>query len=126
MSFSLPESQAILTDKKLSDAMRIIAAKHGLQIAESDLSNKLIIQNIVKILALGFDERIEIEVVNESKDCVGYFFRRSNTSDAESCYHCYTTDKRYYCNKNEYTVHISSDFPKHLKQFVIAYIDLHL
>lgn len=126
MSFSLPESQAILTDKKLSDAVRIIAAKHGLQIAESDLSNKLIIQNIVKILALGFDERIEIEVVSDNKEVVGYFFRRSNTQDAENCYHCYTTDKRYYCNKNEYNVHISSDTPAKLRQFVIAYIDLHL
>lgn len=126
MSFSLPESQAILTDKKLSDAVRIIAAKHGLQIAESDLSNKLIIQNIVKILALGFDERIEIEVVSDNKEVVGYFFRRSNTPDAENCYHCYTTDKRYYCNKNEYNVHISSDTPAKLRQFVIAYIDLHL
>lgn len=123
MSFSLPESQAILTDKKLSDAMRIIAAKHGLQIAESDLSNKLIMKNVVKILALGFDERIEIEVVSDNKEVVGYFF---NTPDAESCYRCYTTDKRYYCNKNEYNVHISSDTPAKLKQFVIAYIDLHL
>lgn len=126
MSFSLPESQAILTDKKLSDAMRLIAAKHGLQIAESDLSNKLIMKNVVKILALGLDERIEIEVVNESSNVVGYFFRPSNTPNAESGYRCYTTDKRYYCDKNEYSVHISSDFPKQLKQFVIAYIDLHL
>jgi tryptophanyl-tRNA synthetase len=126
MSFSLPESQAILTDKKLSDAMRLIAAKHGLQIAESDLSNKLIMKNVVKILAFGFDERIEIEVISDNKDVAGYFFRRSNTPNAESCYRCYTTDKRYYCNKNEYTVRISSDFPKQLKQFVIAYIDLHL
>lgn len=123
MSFSLPESQAILTDKKLSDAMRIIAAKHGLQIAESDLSNKLIMKNVVKILALGFDERIEIEVVSDNKEVVGYFF---NTQDVENCYRCYTTDKRYYCNKNEYNVHISSDTPAKLKQFVIAYIDLHL
>lgn len=122
MSFTLAESQTILTDKKLSDAMRLIAAKHGLQIAESDLSNELIMKNVVKILALGLDERIEIEVVNESSNVVGYFFRRSN----KNCYHCYTTDKRYYCNKNEYNVHISSDTPAKLRQFVIAYIDLHL
>lgn len=95
MSFSLPESQAILTDKKLSDAMRLIAAKHGLQIAESDLSNKLIMKNVVKILALGLDERIEIEVVSDNKEVVGYFFRRSNTQDVENYYHCYTTDKRF-------------------------------
>ena len=126
MSFTLAESQTILTDKKLSDAMRLIAAKHGLQIAESDLSNKLIMKNVVKILALGLDERIEIEVISDNKEVVGYFFRRFNTPDAESCYHCYTTDKRYYCNKNEYNVYISSDTPAKLKQFVIAYIDPHL
>ena len=72
MSFTLAESQTILTDKKLSDAMRLIAAKHGLQIAESDLSNKLIMKNVVKILALGLDERIEIEVIT----CYGLYFSR--------------------------------------------------
>lgn len=126
MSFTLAESQTILTDKKLSDAMLLIAAKHGLQIAQSDLSNKLIMQNVAKILALPQDERIEIEIRGEVGEPIGYFFRRSLTSDSENCYHCFLTDSRYYCNKNEYNVQISSDFPKQLKQFVIAYIELHL
>ena len=126
MPFTHVESKIILSEKTLSPAMLLIAAKNGLQIAESDLSNKLIMQNVVKILALDLGERIEIEVRGEVGESIGYFLRRSMTSDSENCYHCFLTDKRYYCSKNEYNIYISSDFPKQLKQFVIAYIDLHL
>jgi hypothetical protein len=128
MSFSLPESQAILTDKKLSHAMLLIAAKNGLRIAESDLQDKALMKKLVLVLSIQTNERIEIDVIGESGDATGYFFKRPTSvgTEGDICYRCYTTETVFYFNKAEYYINISSDTPAKLKQFVIAYIDFHL
>lgn len=128
MSFTTVESKTILSEKTLSHAMLLIAAKNGLQITESDLQDKALMKKLVLVLSIQTDERIEIDVKGESGEAKGYFFKRPTSvgTEGEICYRCYTAETVFYFNKTEYDIHISSNTPAKLKPFVIAYIDFHL
>lgn len=104
--------------------MLLIAAKNGLQIAESDLQSKELMKKLVMVLSVQTDERIEIDVRGENGDVKGYFFKRPTGigTEGEICYRCYTAETVFYFNKTEFNIHISSNTPAKLKQFVIAYI----